>query len=68
MSTPKGAPKNTVVHSPLLRFRKRAHCQECSLHDACLNDKTIEIRCLIALIADCLYTTSQLNTLRGAQF
>lgn len=66
MSDPKATPKNQVIHSPLLRFRKRAHCQTCPLHDACLSDKTLENRCILALIADSLHTNTQLNTLRGA--
>lgn len=58
--------KKQVIHSPLIRFRMRAHCQQCSLHNACLSDKTIEQHCILALIADSLHTNTRLNTVRGA--
>jgi len=35
--------------SPLQRFRQK-YCDGCSYHDACLSDKTIELRCLLAAL------------------
>jgi hypothetical protein len=58
-------PKNPVIHSPLIRFRKRANCQNCKLHDACKVDKLLELRCILALIADSQHNTMQLNAIRG---
>lgn len=54
-SRPKATLNNQVIRSPLLRFRKRANCKECTLHDACLSDKNLETRCILALIADNLH-------------
>ncbi len=61
------APKNKVTHSPLLTFRKRAHCKQCELRDACLIDKTLEMHCIMALIADSQHNTMRLNATRGPQ-
>jgi len=58
--------QNKVFHSPLLRFRQRAHCKNCELHNACKVDKLLELRCILTLIADSLHTNTQLNTLRSA--
>jgi len=67
MSDPKiTQPKKQVIHSPLLRFRMRAHCKECDLYNACLSDKTIEQHCILALIADSLHVNTRFNALRGA--
>lgn len=64
--TDQPTPKNKVIHSPLLRFRKRAHCESCPLRDACKIDKYLEISCILALVADSLHINSRLNALRGA--
>jgi len=37
--------------SPLQRFRRK-YCDGCSYHDACLSDKSIELRCLLAALLD----------------
>jgi hypothetical protein len=34
---------------PLQRFRNE-NCDSCAYHDACLSDKTIELRCLLAAL------------------
>ena len=64
MATEATTTKN-VVHSPLLRFRIKAHCNMCPLSDACKSDKTIEIRCILALIADNQHLNTQSKTIRG---
>ena len=60
MSDQKTICNNQGIPSPLLRFRKRAHCQNCELHNACRVDKLLELRCILALLADsqhnaCMY-------------
>lgn len=39
------------VPGPLQRFRHK-YCDGCSYHDACLSDKSIELRCLLAALVD----------------
>mgnify|MGYP001077530772 CR=1 FL=1 len=39
--------------SPLQRFRRK-YCDGCSYHDACLSDKSIELRCLLAALLDAI--------------
>jgi len=55
--------KNQAMHSPLLRFRKRANCQRCELRDACKVDKLLELRCILALIADSQHNNMRLKTI-----
>lgn len=38
---------------PLLRFRHK-YCDGCTYHDACLSDKSIELRCLLAALLDAI--------------
>lgn len=66
-ATEAAAPKNKVRHSPILRSRKRANCNECPLCDTCLSDKTLEIRCILALIADSQHNTMRLNAVKHYQ-
>jgi len=65
--TETAASKNLEIRSPLLRFRERANCQNCELHEACKVDKLLELRCILALIADCQHNTMRLNATRGTR-
>ena len=60
--------KNQLVHSPLLRFRMRAHCKNCELYNACRIDRQLERNCILALQADSQHFNTQLNKTRGASY
>jgi len=54
-----------VILSPLWRFRKQC-CNQCPYKDACSSDKTIEVRCIEALIALCLPSLTEKTVLSNA--
>jgi hypothetical protein len=54
-----------VVTSPLWRFRKE-WCSKCPYKDACSSDKSIEFRCIEALIALSLSRLTEKTVLANA--